>query len=55
MGEPISDPLLLPIPEPEQMADKIIGQVLWTDHFGNLITNIRQEQLRPFCPLLPLK
>ena len=48
MGEPISDPLLLPIPEPEQMADKIIGQVLWTDHFGNLITNIRQEQLRPF-------
>jgi len=48
LGEPISDPLLLPIPEPEIMADKVIGQVLWADHFGNLITNIRQEQLRPF-------
>jgi hypothetical protein len=48
MGEAFSDPVLLPIPEPEIKKNGIIGQVLWTDHFGNLITNISEKMLLPF-------
>jgi S-adenosyl-L-methionine hydrolase (adenosine-forming) len=50
IGKPLSDPVLLDIPEPEIRNDHIIGQVLWVDHFGNLITNINQEILLPFNP-----
>jgi S-adenosylmethionine hydrolase len=48
MGETISDPFLLNIPEPEIKDNRLIGQVLWMDHFGNLITNISRETLLPF-------
>jgi S-adenosyl-L-methionine hydrolase (adenosine-forming) len=57
IGDAISDPVLLCIPEPEIKGDKILGQVLWVDHFGNLITNIKQEWLHPFfsSPSLKIK
>jgi S-adenosylmethionine hydrolase len=45
MGPAISDPVLLSIPEPVIGDKEIIGEVLWADHFGNLITNIPQEVL----------
>jgi S-adenosyl-L-methionine hydrolase (adenosine-forming) len=45
MGEPLSDPVLLEIPEPQIINNRIVGQVLWVDHFGNLITNINQKML----------
>jgi S-adenosyl-L-methionine hydrolase (adenosine-forming) len=48
MGSFISDPVILPFPEPEIKEKEISGQVLWADHFGNLITNINQETLLPF-------
>ncbi len=48
MGPPVSDPVLLSLPEPEIKKNRIIGQVLWADHFGNLITNISREALLPF-------
>jgi S-adenosyl-L-methionine hydrolase (adenosine-forming) len=48
MGPSISDPVYLPFPEPEINKKELVGQVLWTDHFGNLITNIHQEALIPF-------
>lgn len=48
MGVKIPDPLLLNIPEPEIKNNRLIGQVLWSDHFGNLITNISQKMLTPF-------
>ncbi|MBA4395727.1 MAG: hypothetical protein C0407_19410 [Desulfobacca sp.] len=48
MGPSISNPVLLSFPEPESKEKEIAGQVLWTDHFGNLITNIDQETLLPF-------
>ena len=43
MGPPVSDPVLFSLPEPEIKKNRIIGQVLWADHFGNLITNISSE------------
>ena len=48
MGPPVSDPVLLPLPEPEIKKNRLIGRVLWADHFGNLITNISREALLPF-------
>lgn len=37
---------VLEIPVPEKISEtEIVGQVLYTDHFGNLITNIKYEQL----------
>jgi S-adenosyl-L-methionine hydrolase (adenosine-forming) len=50
IGEPLSDPVLLDIPEPEIQYNRIRGQVLWMDHFGNLITNICEKTLLPFKP-----
>jgi S-adenosyl-L-methionine hydrolase (adenosine-forming) len=47
MGPSIVDPVLLSIPEPVIRKDRITGQVLWADHFGNLITNISQGILLP--------
>lgn len=40
MGELINDPCLLSRPKPEIKSDRIIGQVIHIDRFGDLITNI---------------
>ncbi len=45
MGSPISNPVYLSVPELEMKKNGLIGQVLWADHFGNLITNIDQKTL----------
>jgi S-adenosyl-L-methionine hydrolase (adenosine-forming) len=38
---PVTDQLqMLDWPEPSRSANRIEGQVLWIDHFGNAITNI---------------
>ena len=41
LGRPVSDAMRLSLPEPERAAGgQIAGEVVYTDHFGNLITNI---------------
>lgn len=55
LGVPISDPVSLSFPEPEITNTRICGQVLWADHFGNLITNIHQKCLLPFVSSTPLE
>lgn len=35
----------LPIPQPTRDGSDIIGEVLWVDAFGNLVTNIPREDL----------
>jgi S-adenosylmethionine hydrolase len=50
MGEIFSDPVLLDIPEPEIENNRITGQVIRADHFGNLITNISEKMLLPYRP-----
>jgi len=44
-GGPISDPVLLEIPEPRSTAAGWEGEVLYADAFGNLAVNIRREHL----------
>lgn len=45
LGNPITDPIQLPIPEPKVMNEVIVGHIIWIDTFGNLVTNISQEML----------
>ena len=44
-GEPITDPVLLEIPEPRRTEMGWEGEVLYVDAFGNLAVNIRRTQL----------
>lgn len=44
-GKPITDPVLLEIPEPRPTATGWEGEVLYADAFGNLAVNIRREHL----------
>ena len=47
-GEPITSLTMLPLPRPYQASDgTLIGHVLHIDNFGNLITNIRGDDLPP--------
>jgi hypothetical protein len=45
LGNPISDPVLLDLPEPVFKKNSLTGRVLYADHFGNLITNLSREQI----------
>ncbi len=46
LGSPAAQPVQLPIPKPQVMDKAIIGQVIWIDSFGNLVTNISHEILQ---------
>ena len=45
LGSPVTQPVQLPIPKPEVTDKTVIGQVIWIDSFGNLVTNISHEIL----------
>lgn len=40
LGTPVTDPILIALPEPTRTGDRLSGEVLQVDRFGNLITNI---------------
>ncbi len=39
-GPLIDDPVELPWPEPQKQGERLEGEILVEDHFGNLITNV---------------
>ncbi len=45
-GEPLTNPVTLELPRPMRIANKVVGQVILMDGFGNLITNITEEDLK---------
>jgi S-adenosylmethionine hydrolase len=45
LGIPFTDPVRLALPKPEKMENGWRGEVIHIDHFGNLSTNIRAENL----------
>lgn len=45
LGSPVAQPVQLPIPKPQLTDKAIIGQVIWIDSFGNLVTDISLEIL----------
>jgi hypothetical protein len=48
LGERTAQIARLHIPRPRREGTSLVGQVLYHDHFGNLITNIRALDLQPF-------
>jgi S-adenosylmethionine hydrolase len=40
----------LAIPDPLLDGEALLGEVIWVDHFGNLVTNISQEVIGEFAP-----
>ena len=44
LGEPIGDPVRLPVPEPRISGHQIHLEVVHIDRFGNLITNLERQQ-----------
>jgi S-adenosylmethionine hydrolase len=47
LGEEIRNPVKLPVKEPQIRGNEIIGEVIYTDHFGNLVTNIPHDLVKP--------
>ena len=47
LGTIVPDPVRLEIPACTCYADRIEGQIIHIDHFGNAVTNIRPEDLGP--------
>jgi hypothetical protein len=45
LGQPVTELVWLPTPEPTRQDNTIQGRVITTDHFGNLITNISDQWL----------
>jgi S-adenosylmethionine hydrolase len=51
LGKAVSPEALVPLDYPQPIrsgSDELTGCVMSTDHFGNLITNIRRETLEDF-------
>ena len=47
LGAPLADPVKLPRPQPKVLPDRIVGEVIHVDRFGNLITNITADLIPP--------
>lgn len=47
VGSPMSDPVLLPLAVPERTAAGLRGEIIHIDHFGNIGTNIKREDVAP--------
>jgi S-adenosylmethionine hydrolase len=45
LGPPVNDLLLDAWPCPEREASAVVGQIIWIDSFGNLISNIQRDEL----------
>ena len=48
VGTPLTNPKTLDIQEPEVIDNKLLGTVVYIDHFGNGITNISEETVNEF-------
>jgi S-adenosylmethionine hydrolase len=46
MGERITDPVTFSATKPEFDGRTLYGEVVWIDRFGNLITNISEEEFK---------
>ncbi|OGO16399.1 MAG: hypothetical protein A2Z14_04500 [Chloroflexi bacterium RBG_16_48_8] len=46
VGTPMEDPVLLALPEPTKSKGVIFGEVIYIDHFGSLITNIKSSDIQ---------
>ncbi|MBN2502576.1 MAG: SAM-dependent chlorinase/fluorinase [Anaerolineales bacterium] len=45
LGSVITDPMRFTIPQPQRTEEKVVGEVINIDNFGNVATNIRVEHI----------
>ena len=45
LGQPLEDLAWLPTPKPTHEGDYLLGEVVYADHYGNLVTNIPARRL----------
>ena len=48
LGTEFTDPVRLPLPKPRRLSDGWYGEIIHIDHFGNIASNIRVEDLGSF-------
>jgi S-adenosylmethionine hydrolase len=48
LGNPTPTMTRLSLPPVERLTNGLVGSVIYVDHFGNVITNITEADLRPF-------
>ena len=51
LGRPIQDLAWLPSPKPTQEGNYFAGEVIYTDHYGNLVTNIPVGELGTYSSI----
>jgi len=51
LGHTITDPVRAPLPEPRSDGAALIGEVIYVDRFGTLVTNIPGGRAAPGVPL----
>ncbi len=54
LGPPVTDPITLPLPQLTLADERVRGQVLHTDHFGNVVTSIGRLTRGPDAETLTL-
>jgi S-adenosylmethionine hydrolase len=52
LGPGVTEWVRLPVPRPKREQNRVTGQVVFVDHFGNLISNIPGEALHPTVRVL---
>lgn len=45
LGVEVDDPVLLELPEPRRVGDRLVGRVIRIDRFGNLITDLPADEI----------
>ncbi len=50
LGRAIDKIKEISMPKPKKTSNYLEGRIIYSDHFGNLITNIKKNQLKNFCP-----
>jgi S-adenosylmethionine hydrolase len=51
LGTPITEAVRYHVPHPTFMGDVLCGEVMHIDHYGNLIANIRRDDIEPLRPV----
>jgi hypothetical protein len=53
MGQRVQDPVRLPVTSPVHRDGEILGHIVFVDRFGNLLTNVSDQDLSDGFPTIP--
>ncbi len=47
LGHPITDPVRWPLPRPRRDGAAVVGEIVYVDRFGTLVSNVPRELVQP--------